>query len=75
MFHTAEIKGGLLRVTLNYNVKSYGVDNLFPICNTFVTSQVDVIPNEMNVVLATEYRDNEILFKRVGSSYLGEGDI
>lgn len=75
MFQTADISGGFMKVVLGLNVESYAFDVLYPICNTFTTSQITIESVKNNVILASEYRDNEVLFKRVGSANVGEGDI
>ena len=75
MFQTTEVPGGLMKAPIILESKVYAVDVLYPICNTFVTSQITVENNQINVILAKEYRDNEVLFKRVGSTFIGEGEI
>lgn len=74
-FITDEVQGGLLKGNIGIKEKIYGFDTLYPICNTFVTSTINVEKSENNVILAKEYRDNEVLFKRVGSTFIGEGEI
>ena len=74
-FITSEVKGGLLKGNLKLDCKAYPNDIFYPICNTFITSQITTESTCVNVTLANEYRDNEILFKRVGSTNVGEGEI
>lgn len=74
-FTTSEVKGGLLKGNLKLGCKAYLNDIFYPICNTFITSQITTGSTYVNVTLANEYRDNEILFKRVGSINVGEGEI
>lgn len=74
-FITDEIKGGLLKQEVEIKEKIYSFNVLYPICNTFVTSTINIEKSESNVIFAKEYRDNEVLFKRAGSTFIGEGEI
>lgn len=74
-FITEEVLGGLAKVPLTLKAKTYSFDVLYPICNTFVTSSIAMKGERINVTLVNEYRNNDVLFKRVGSTRVGEGDI
>ncbi|PIC81021.1 hypothetical protein CSV75_04375 [Sporosarcina sp. P18a] len=74
-FHTADIPGILADVATSVRAQSYAFDANYPICGTFVTSSVISQNEHINVILAAEYRTNDILYKRAGTIYAGEGEI
>lgn len=74
-FHTADIPGVLSDLIAKVRTQSYAFDANYPICGTFVTSSVISQNVHINVTLAAEYRTNDILYKRAGTIYAGEGEI
>lgn len=74
-FHTADVGGGLGKAPIELQEKAYAVDVLYPITNTFNTSAITVEDEQINVMLTEEYRNNDILYKRVGDTHAGEGVI
>lgn len=74
-FHTADIPGILADLIARVNAQSYAFDADYPICGTFVTSSIISQNAHINVTLAAEYRANDILYKRAGTIYAGEGEI
>lgn len=74
-FHTAEVKGGLAKIPVTLHEKAYVFEVLYPITNTFVTAPIAFENVQNNVLLTEEYRNNDILYKRAGTIYAGEGDI
>ncbi|KAB8139256.1 DUF2612 domain-containing protein [Gracilibacillus oryzae] len=74
-FQTAGMPGGLSRSPLDIQENAYGFDVYYPICNTFNTSQISVEEEQINVMLTEEYRNNDVLYKRAGEVYVGEGEI
>ncbi|KAB8126897.1 phage tail protein I [Gracilibacillus oryzae] len=74
-FQTANKPGALANTSVQVDNQSYGFDVYYPICNTFNTSQISVEEEQINVMLAEEYQNNDVLYKRVGEVYVGEGEI
>lgn len=74
-FHTADIPGILTDIVTKVRTQSYAFDANYPICGTIVTSSVISQNEHINVTLAAEYRANDILYKRAGTIYAGEGEI
>lgn len=74
-FRTADVKGGLAKMPYILREKAYAFEALYPITNTFFTSPIAYENVVNNVVLTEEYRNNDILYKRAGTIYAGEGDI
>ncbi|ARK23317.1 hypothetical protein SporoP37_00500 [Sporosarcina sp. P37] len=74
-FHTADIPGVLSELLATIDTRSYAFNANYPICGTFVTSSVISQNEHINITLAAEYRANDILYKRAGTIYAGEGEI
>lgn len=75
MFRTDDVAGVLGKAIFDLTNKSYSFDVEYPICNTFVAQGNNVATSQANIILANEYRDNEILYLRTGNTTIGEGDI
>lgn len=76
VLRTDDIAGKAVRFEVPVYLKHYAFDAGLPICNTFVTSTVNSVPSNQNVVLAVEYRNTDILYVRPSeNTHLGEGEI
>lgn len=75
-FHTADVAGKMAKGNATVQHRSYTFDTLNPICGTFVTSTINSVTSNLNVELANEYRNINVLYRRAGENTItGEGEI
>lgn len=75
MFRTDDVKGGIARAIFELTSKSYGFDVNYPICNMFNARGHGITNEDIGLILNNKYKDNEIEFKQIGATNLGEGEI
>lgn len=68
-------KGVLRQQGMALEECSYGFAVAYPICNTFTTFRIADIQDAHHFTIAEEYRDNDVVYKRAGVAYTGEGEI
>lgn len=61
------------KVRLQSNAYAFRV--LYPICSQFHIASIGIDNQKEYVQVTTEYRSNEVLYKRAGTIFAGEGDI
>lgn len=75
-FQTAAVPGRLAKGHTTIQHRHYEFDVHYPICGTFVTSTINSVSSNLNVELANEYRNIDVLYRRAGENTItGEGEI
>lgn len=75
-FQTADVPGKLAKGHTTILHRHYEFDVNYPICGTFVTSTINSVSSNLNVELANEYRNIDVLYRRAGENTItGEGEI
>lgn len=62
-----------VKMKLQYNTYQFAVQ--YPFCNQFSTSSIGIDDEKEYVLVEVTKRSNEVLYKRAGTIYAGEGDI
>lgn len=68
-------KGILQDEELSMDEDRYAFTVMYPICNTFSTFNIANISDRMHFTVVEDYRDSDVVYKRAGSAFTGEGEI